>query len=578
MSKSWRWYWMGALVVLLLTRWSALGAALLTPAEARLALEARSAVQEGVWPVATASPLLLIGNAALFWLFGSGSGIARLLPAAAGVLLALTPWFWRKTLALPERADIPPTCAAWSATVLLLLSPVALSVSRQVSGAALGTLGGVGVITALFMAEADERRRAGLLGVGLAVGLTGGPSFYDVLLAGLIAWAAWHWVERTPITFKRSCLRAVGAGLLAALLISLGGGWRWNGWAGPVEGLAAWLREWRMTSTPFVHPLLLGLYEPLALFLAAVGLGLAVRKRQSQLVALGAWAVLATALVVARPGADAAAFLAPLLPLALLGGWAVQHLLLPRRLTAGGWLAWVHVALGSVLWAFTVLVLLRQAGAPAYANGLELPLVGLVGVIQALMAAGFATLQEPRRALKGLAGGVMVALCLLQVGFAAGVAYVRPGNPAEPLVAIGVSDDVRGLQRTVEDLRVARALSPEMPYLTVVESDPALTDVWAVLTWALPSPALRRVAAWPADEPELVLTLEDVTPPAEARAAYRGMTFGVTLQSGGGIPGCEPGVFPPVCSHPLAWYFYRRSPFAPQIGHVVLWAKLPSVP
>ncbi len=28
------------------------------------------------------------------------------------------------------------------------------------------------------------------------------------------------------------------------------------------------------------------------------------------------------------------------------------------------------------------------------------------------------------------------------------------------------------------------------------------------------------------------------------------MTFGVTLQSGGGIPGCEPGVFPPVCSHP----------------------------
>ncbi|MBP8863501.1 MAG: hypothetical protein KBH71_04575, partial [Anaerolineae bacterium] len=161
MSKSWRWYWMGALAVLLLTRWSALDAALLTPAEARLALEARSAVQEGVWPVTTASPLLLTGNAVLFWLFGSGSGIARLLPATAGVLLALTPWLWRKTLALPERADIPPTCAAWSATVLLLLSPVALSVSRQVSGAALGTLGGVWVITALFTAEADERRRAG---------------------------------------------------------------------------------------------------------------------------------------------------------------------------------------------------------------------------------------------------------------------------------------------------------------------------------------------------------------------------------------------------------------------------------
>ncbi len=104
-----------------------------------------------------------------------------------------------------------------------------------------------------------------------------------------------------------------------------------------------------------------------------------------------------------------------------------------------------------MLWAFTVL---GCCGRPrsCLCNGLELPLVGLVGVIQALMAAGFATLQEPRRALKGLAGGVKVRCVCCQVGVRRRRRLRPSGESGEPLVAIGVSDDVRGLQRTVEDL------------------------------------------------------------------------------------------------------------------------------
>lgn len=577
MSKSTRWYWIALLCLALLTRLSALDAALLAPAEARAALEALAAAQQGHWPTATASPLLLVGNALLFLLFGGGSGLARLLPALAGALLALTPWLWRDALPAPRSRNPHAIFGVWSAAALLTLSPIALFVSRQVDGAALGALGGALTLTALFTAcdKGDSRRDAWLLGAGLAVGLTGGPAFYDVLIPGLLAWGVWRWAEGCPFILTRTQLRAVGLGLLVALLLSLGLGWRWNGWAGPVEGLAAWLREWRVPAATPANPLLLLLYEPLTLLLAAVGLGLAIRKNEPALLALAAWAVLATLLPALRTGAAPAAFLAPLLPLALLGGWAAQHFTLPRRLAGDGWKEWLHTALGLVLWLFIALVLLRQAGAPHNANGLELPLVALVLVIHGLMAVGFATVAGERRAMTGLLYGAVAVLCLLQMSFGFGAAFVRPGNPAEPLVATGASADLRNLRRTIEDLRIARALSPDTPELVLVENDPAAADIWAAVRWALQPLPLRSVAAWPADAPEMLLTLEGMLPPEGAGAAYNGAAFIAVMQTGGAIPGCEPGVFPPICTHPLGWYFHRRTPIAPQITRVILWASSP---
>lgn len=579
MSKSFRWYWGVLLLLLLLTRLSALNAALLTPDEAHSALQALAVVEERQWPLSPTSPLLLNGNSLLFTLFGSGSGLARFLPALAGILLAVTPWLWRKMLPVSERDGLPPAFSAYSAIALLLLSPIMLFVARQVNAATLGTLGGVLVITALFTMSRDgeDRLAAWLLGTGLAIGLVGGAAFYDVFISGVLAWGIWHWVEGRALTFSRECRRAVGLGLLAAHLISLGLGWRWNGWAGPAESLVIWLREWQAAVTP-VNPLLLFLYEPLSLLLAAIGLGMAIRQSQSQLLALAAWAVLAGLLVALRPGATPIAFLAPFVPLALLGGWAAQGFFPSRRFADHAWVEWVHAALGIVLWFFIALVLLRQAGAPQYANGLELPLVALVLVIQGLIAAGFATLVGIRRALTGLVWGLVLVSCLLQVGFGARLAFSHPGNPAEPLVTTGVSDDVRNLRRGIEDLRIAHGIGPDELILTVVDSDPNLADTWAVLRWALRPTSVRTVSAWPTDQPEMVLTLETVTPPAEAHLAYRGMAFGVLHHNNGGISGCEAGVFPPVCSRPLAWYFYRRAPVAAQVTRVILWTYLPDTP
>ncbi|MBN1921551.1 MAG: hypothetical protein JW892_09920 [Anaerolineae bacterium] len=578
MSKSFHWYWGVLFLLLLLTRLSALDAALLAPSEAQIALRALEAAEARQWPLSPTSALLLNGNVLLFTLFGSGSGLARLLPALAGIFLALTPWLWRKMLPWCGRENVSLALPAFAAALLLLLSPIALFISRQVNATTLGAFGGGMVITALFALSFDgaNRRAAWLLGAGLAIGLVGGPAFYDVFISGILAWGIWHWVEGRAPALSRECCRAAGLGLLVALLISLGLGARWNGWAGPVEGLVLWLREWQF-STPSANPLLLLLYEPLILLLAAAGLGLAIRHREPRLLALAAWAVLATLLVTLRPGAAPGTFLAPLLPLALLGGWATQYFV-PSRFANKAWVEWVHAALGVVLWAFIALVLLRQAGAPQYANGLELPLVLLVLVIHGLMTAGFATLAGLRRAMTGLIWGLVVAACLLQVGFGIRAAFVAPANPAEPLVVAGVSGDVRNLRRVVEDLRIARGISPDELDLVVVDDNPNSADAWSVVHWALCSVPLRSLSAWPSGTAEMVLTLETVTPPLETRLAYSGMAFGVLLENSSGISGCEPGVFPPVCGHPLAWYFYRRLLSAPQVTRVILWSRLPETP
>ncbi len=63
---------------------------------------------------------------------------ARLLPAAAGVLLALTPWLWRKTLALPERARHPADVRGVECDGPLAALPSLFPSRGRLSGAAFG--------------------------------------------------------------------------------------------------------------------------------------------------------------------------------------------------------------------------------------------------------------------------------------------------------------------------------------------------------------------------------------------------------------------------------------------------------
>ena len=125
--------WLAMLVIALITRWAMLNATALTPVEAIRALAALEAVAGRGWQAAPESPLLLVGQALLFTLFGPANGLARALPALAGVGIAAVPLLWRKQL-----GDL----GALSAAGLLVISPLTLFAARRVDSTALGALGG----------------------------------------------------------------------------------------------------------------------------------------------------------------------------------------------------------------------------------------------------------------------------------------------------------------------------------------------------------------------------------------------------------------------------------------------------
>ena len=75
MSRILRWAWIAIIVVALALRGGALNLAPLVPEEAEIALNAWIATQGQGWPQASESPLLLLGNALLFTLFGAGDGV-----------------------------------------------------------------------------------------------------------------------------------------------------------------------------------------------------------------------------------------------------------------------------------------------------------------------------------------------------------------------------------------------------------------------------------------------------------------------------------------------------------------------
>ncbi|MCD6344718.1 MAG: hypothetical protein J7M17_03825, partial [Anaerolineae bacterium] len=407
-----------------------------------------------------------------------------------------------------------------------------------------------------------------MLAAGIALCLTGGPSFYDTLLPGLLAWAAYRWITGEASRHDELPLLA---GLAGALLISTGLGFRWNGWSGPGDGLLAWLAGWRAAGD-FASPVtLLLLYEPLAVFLALVGLLIAWRRNYRSRehktalalpLVLGLWALLAAILLLLRRGASPTALLAPLVPLALLGGWSVQQL--AQRSLPWGWQEQLHTLLSLVFWAFAGLALARHTSYRG--NDTDLLLLALVFLIQGFLTAGFVTFVGERRAWRGLFGGIAITLLLIQVSFAGGLAYLRPASPTEPLVTRAASLDLRNLRRMIEDLRVVQNQPAETFDVVLVAGEPGLT---AAVRWALRDVlALRLSSDWPETPPHLVIAPTELASPGTATGA----SFTAALRAGGPFPGCA-ALFPPSCEQLVDWYLYRHAAALPRQERVILWAE-----
>lgn len=575
-SRTLRWAWAGIFAIALATRLLGLNATLLAPVEAAQALPSLDAARGLGWVTTAESPLLLVGNALLFTMFGPGEGVARLLPALAGALLVLLPLLWRRQLG---------EYGALSAAALILISPLSLYTARRVDGAALSTLG-AGLLLSLLLTAVedgavtgrvlDERWTSVVVVAGVAIGLISGPAFYDLIVPGVLAWMGLHWIGSRRLAQGRwrpaPILTSVGIGVGCAFLISTACSLRWAGWAGLADGAAAWLAGWRVSSDGPTAVGLLALYEPLPLLL--VGVGLFALWRSSVLTtsqwAIIVWPLLALVLGTLRPGSTPESVSAVILPAALLGGRMVASIVDAVRPRSWRWIG-LHGLVSFVFWIPGLLALTQHASGHAVVDQTALILLGagvLLG-LQALLIFLFLLPLQPNEVWRSALLGTGAVFLVLQVSFATSLAYVRVDSPVEPAVGEATSPDLSHLQATLQDLAVRRGVRQDAFEVILVEGDAELTTL---LLWQLRDSAqVVPAAAWSGDVQAIVLSPE-AAPLTEigSTEAWRGMSFVATSAYTGPIPRCEQLV-PPRCSNGLGWYLYRTTPHPLTSKNVILW-------
>lgn len=573
------WAWSAVLAAALITRWVMLSTTALTPVEATRALAALEAAAGRGWQASPESPLLLVGQALLFTLFEPANGLARALPALAGVGIIAVPLLWRKQL-----GDL----GALSAAGLLIISPLTLLAARRVDGAAIGALGAVLIVTLLTHPTlddaADGRRRRGLLAAGTTLGLIGGPAFYDLLIPGVLAWLVIR--GRRRLTGRSWRAVAVGAGL--ALLISLAFGLRWSGWSGLTEGLIAWLGSWRERPMGGISPWgLLALYEPLLLTTGVAGAilllndgarrGPTTQETQHaagpvhrQLQSLAVWSLLALVLQVLRPGSSTESVSSALIPIALLGGYGLQHILNAARSDSRRRMG-LHVLASFLLWLPGLLALAQHARGFAMTDQALLVIIGaavLIG-LQVMLVLLFALLMPADDLWRSTFLGAAAVLLLVQASFAFGLAYVRHDSPIEPALITTTSRDVEYLRQTLHSIAIVRGERTDTLPVVIIDDD---ADVTAVLRWHLREfRALEVAGSWPQNPHALVLTAgEGTLPMPEAPELWRGMSFVALARYDAPLPRCS-RLLPPQCSAALAWYLYRESPYETRATNTLLW-------
>ncbi|MBI4494566.1 MAG: glycosyltransferase family 39 protein [Chloroflexi bacterium] len=415
-----------------------LGGRPLNPDEARIALAGWSLWRDAPLSL-DLSPLLPGLLSLLFGAFGAQDGLARAPAAAAGLATVALPLLLRRHL-----GPRPALAAVW----LLALSPLLVLASRTLGGAALGLLA-LALVVALWsqwLAERDPRWLVGL-GAALALGLGSTSAFVPwLLVAGLAAALAWgleparaRLVElagkwRAPalgfavvVALLDARLLTVPAGLQTGLVDPL---WTW------VPGLVSGLELRNLALLATVEAALLGA--------GLVGLALRERRGPDPFVRfLGLWLVLSLPLTL-RPAAPLTdALVAPLLPAALLGGYALDEAWVAVRACPLWRPALLALAALVPLGHFTIAALAAaRLGEPFPVAPALIALAGLALV--ALLGGGWLQRQELR------AGGIILATSiglLLALAFVGRLSLRQGDVPALP--GEWASPEVRALTADV---------------------------------------------------------------------------------------------------------------------------------
>jgi uncharacterized protein (TIGR03663 family) len=551
----------------LASRLYTLGVRPLTAPEAAQALHAWQSVSGPGGDALAASPLLFAGQALAFAVFGASDGVARLLPAMAGVALVLLPYLLRHRLG---------RSGALATSALLLVSPTVLLTSRQGSGDVLLLAAGLAALVGL-VGWVDFRRPAylGLLAVSAALALTAAANVYTLILALAVALALVALLERRAVDVAGAGLSAawqearsettwlrIGAALFfgALLLIPTALLLRPEGVQAVADLFPTWINHFAPWAgdRPWSYPLaVLLLYEPLLLLFGLIGAAAACRQRELPGRLLAIWAGVALLVALIAGGRGPGDVLLVVGPLALLAGRTVGWLL-EQVVERSRWLQdSLIVGLLTVIGVFCYL----QLAAYAYrreANFLWLAVLSL-GLFVGMFALYVAWFGWPA----GWRGGgvtLLVLLLLVTVSFGVNLAYHHGDDPREWLAGEVTSANVRHLPALLAKASMQRLGATEVIPITADEA------VGPVVRWYLRD---FRNQTWLDVAPGPEVTTEAVVTPwkpyaPELGAAYYGEDFVVraTWQPRS-LTGADWA----------NWLLFRKSPDRPHQERVVLWLR-----
>ena len=438
-------------------------------------------------------PALFTGNVAAFSLFGSGDVIARWLPALAGVVMVLLPYWLRHRLGRG---------GALAASLLLALSPSAVFFSRALDGSILVALCGLSLAVGLInYLDTLQPGALYLAAAALGLGLCAGPGFVSLLLIFVVfavaLWALGRLLGRdigqTSLAEAWCALRGKeGPGVRAAVVLVATFGLTATtfvlhpaGIGHAADLMGSWARGFlpEPGGQPAIYLLLLLLrYEPLLLLLGLVEIGwVAFGRRRTRLWGRAAWrtgssfshtalllvwAVLGTCLVLVaghRPPGNA---LLVVVPLALLGGQAVgrvwRWLASPELRTERPWM--VVVAGGALGLGFFFYL---QMAAYALSDDYSTVPVGrvtllmstsylLLGLVAVALLVGLVAVAWIWRGPKMVVGGgwlaTVAALGLFGLRAMWGVSFANGTDPRELMIGQATAPDVRVFVERVEAL------------------------------------------------------------------------------------------------------------------------------
>ncbi|MGD2206996.1 MAG: TIGR03663 family protein [Anaerolineae bacterium] len=474
-------------------RFYQLGLRPLSEAEASQALAAYRFTQNAsqVAPAGTI-PALFTGNVVGFSLLGASDITARWLPALAGLVLVLLPYWLRHRLGRG---------GALAAAVLLALSPSAIYFSRNVDGAILATACGLAMAVGLIN-YLDTRRPSYLYlaTAAMGLGLCADPGTITLALifaafalllylterlqnretgwsSLLVAW--WAVRDETSLLTRIGAVLGAVFGLVATTFVL-----HLAGLGHTADLLAAWLWSFAPgTSIRAVnYPILLLVrYEPLILLLGLVGArrGLRGRRSDSQgsprhgslfphTVFLVFWTAVAMIVFLLSGYRLVGNILWVVVPLALLAGQGVEHAWqwVTRRALWKESIAIAAVALGLGIFFYLQIA--------AYGLTDEVSTVSFVGLtlytssaywllasVALMLLVGLgAVVWAWRGAQPVVGGGWLAALVILGLwGFKAtwGLNVAYAADPRELMIVQTTAPDVRVLAAELEELSANKA-------------------------------------------------------------------------------------------------------------------------